>query len=1160
MRVVADETLLFAGSVDDVISAIAATRQVLRRSLRRPCSAGIAPTLRAPPHCRLSKRSRRPLGMVLASSAGAERKDLDFRLLGPLEALSDGRPVALGGAKQRGLLALLLLYANEVVPRDRLIDELWRERPPGTAEHSLDVQISRLRKAFEPEELIMTRSGGYVLQIDPEQIDVHRFERLLEQGRAANAAGSHSEALHAFEEAEALWRGAPLADLAYESFARPEIDRLDELRLVTKEERIEAQLALGRHTGAVSELEKLVQEHPLRERLRRQLMLALYRSGRQADALRVYSETRSALVRELGIEPGSALRELEQAILRQDPALHPPRAAVETRRRRALVGAAALLLAGGAVAAIVRLTHGATESAHALAEADSNVVLSSKTGEVVSEASVRETLWVRFDGDSLWSVSANGELTRLDPATGETIATIGLGVEPAGLAVGEGSVWVTGRHSPTLFRIDPSVNEIVDRFLLPMDGVVTDLTGEVVVGAGSVWVGHGGFNPGAWVERLDPQTGRAQKRFSILAGDVDHLAFGEGALWVASTPSGELRKIDPRTNKIVFRRNLQAELCCVASGGGYVWAATNPNGDVWKVARNGSLLPTIKLSSAIERLTYADGALWATLGGKGTVVRIDPTTDAVRPYSVGHSVTAVDAQDGRVAIGVRESAEDATAGLKGDVIWVGRKASTLFDSGAATDPAFTGPTWDSPQLQFHFATCARLLNYADVEGDAGRKLVPEVAEDFPKVSDGGRTYTFMIRKGFRFSPPSNEDVTAESFRHAIERVLSPKFDYVAPQLQNIVGAVDYHAGIARHISGITARDDTLVIRFNTPEPDLPWLAAMSCAVPAGTPVVPNGIETPVASAGPYYLAEHTDAFAVLKRNPNYGGSRPQHLDAIVFEFSVAPGDAAEQIENAKLDYFLDSQNPTLTARTAAAREAGDRWRLTPDGTAGTTFFAFNWNRPLFADLRSRRAVQYALDRRALAEADPGGGSPATRLLHPKLPAFAATPLYPVRGDLRTARKLAGGRRAPVVVFTWRDPPYTDAFNGALREQLGAIGLRMTVLPIAQGESQAAWLAKASRADLIWGGLNAETADAAAYLQRLYLPTEEQRNELQRLMTLSSPERERASVALARKIERASLFAVYRNSAVPELVSRRLGCVVHQPEYPGVDLAALCLRG
>ncbi len=688
---------------------------------------------------------------------------MEFRLLGPVEAVREDRSLPLGGAKPRALLAFLLIHANEVVSRDRLIEALWPERAPGTAGHSLDVQVSRLRKVFEPEELLVTRSGGYVLEVDPDAIDISRFERLLEEGRTANAEGNPSAALAALDAALGLWRGSSLADLAYEDFARTEIERLEELRLVAIEERVDAQLALARHSTLIPELDTLVGEHPLRERPREQLMLALYRSGRQADALRVYGDARRRLVEELGIEPGQGLKNMEQAILRQDPALDLPRSPATARRRRIAASAFALAAAGVAAAAVVMFTQGGTENAQAVADPDSNVLLSADTGELVREVPVRETAWVRFDGDSLWSLSDDGELTRLDPATGETVATIGLGVEPAGLAVGEGSVWVTGRHSPTLFRIDPSVNEIVDRIPLPMKGVITDGTGEVAVGAGSVWVGHGAFNPGAYVERIDPETGRVEHRFSILAGDVDHLAFGEGALWVASTPSGELRKIDPRTNRVLFMRRLQSDLCCVAVGGGFVWAGSNPEGVIWKVTTDGTVLPTIRLSAPIKRLTYANGALWAALGETGTVVRIDPTTGETRPYEIGHSVTGVDVHDGLVAAAVRpgpddvrQTIESVIGDLGGDVAWVGRKAGTLFDSGAPIEPAWTGPGWDVPQLQFHYATCARLLNYRDAEGDAGRQLVPEVAEDLPTVSDGGRTYTFTIREGFGFSPPSTE--------------------------------------------------------------------------------------------------------------------------------------------------------------------------------------------------------------------------------------------------------------------------------------------------------------------------------------------------------------------------------------------------------------------
>jgi DNA-binding SARP family transcriptional activator len=230
---------------------------------------------------------------------------MEFRILGPLEALEDGRPVDLGGAKQRALLAILLVHANAVVSADRLIDALWEDEPPETAHKALQVYISQLRKALGKERL-ETKVPGYRLRVAQGELDLERFQRLAE--------GSQRQAL-------ALWRGEPLSEFAYQRFAQAEIARLEELRLSCLERRLQADLEQGRHAAVVGELERLVREHPLRERLRAQLMLALYRSGRQAESLDVYQDARRTLTEELGIDPSLELRELQQAILRQDPVL-----------------------------------------------------------------------------------------------------------------------------------------------------------------------------------------------------------------------------------------------------------------------------------------------------------------------------------------------------------------------------------------------------------------------------------------------------------------------------------------------------------------------------------------------------------------------------------------------------------------------------------------------------------------------------------------------------------------------------------------------------------------------------------------------------------------------------------------------------------------------
>jgi DNA-binding SARP family transcriptional activator len=248
---------------------------------------------------------------------------VEFRILGPLEVCREGRPIHIGGAKERALLAMLLLHADEPVSVDRLIDELWGDSPPATARKSLQVRVSGLRRALG-EDIVFTAGDGYVVRPQPGQFDLQRFEQLLSDGSDLLAAGDHPGALASLDEAVALWRGPALADFAYESFAQPAIARLDELRMHALELRIEARLALGLDERIVTELEDLVAANPFREPLRAQLMLALYRDGRQAEALDVYRRTREEFVAELGIEPGPALRELHQAILRQDPSLDRP--------------------------------------------------------------------------------------------------------------------------------------------------------------------------------------------------------------------------------------------------------------------------------------------------------------------------------------------------------------------------------------------------------------------------------------------------------------------------------------------------------------------------------------------------------------------------------------------------------------------------------------------------------------------------------------------------------------------------------------------------------------------------------------------------------------------------------------------------------------------
>ena len=288
---------------------------------------------------------------------------MEFLILGPLEIRDNERTIKVDRGQPAALLALLLLNANERVSLDRIVDHLWPDGPPASATKSVQVHVSRLRRALgdngsAARGRIETRGSGYAIALAPGELDAERFRALVAKATEARGGGDAAGAAELIREALRLWRGPPLADLPQSPLLDPEVASLEEQRLSAHEELIEAELALGRHADVVAELEALARRHPMRERLRAQLMLALYRSGRQAEALQAYQDVRRVLATEAGLEPGPALRDLERAILHQDVALAPAArpAAVTARTRirsRRLLAAAAVVVVAGVVGVIV---------------------------------------------------------------------------------------------------------------------------------------------------------------------------------------------------------------------------------------------------------------------------------------------------------------------------------------------------------------------------------------------------------------------------------------------------------------------------------------------------------------------------------------------------------------------------------------------------------------------------------------------------------------------------------------------------------------------------------------------------------------------------------------------------------------------------------------
>jgi DNA-binding SARP family transcriptional activator/ABC-type transport system substrate-binding protein len=1113
---------------------------------------------------------------------------MDYRILGPLEVAAGERVVPLGAGRQRALLALLLLHRNEAVSSDRLIDELWGGHPPVTAAKILQNLVAQLRRTLG-DGAVVTRGHDYVLLVAPGDLDVDTFEVLVGAGRRAMAAGEPAQAAARFGEALALWRGAPLGELADEPFARAEAARLRERRLVAFEERVEADLACGRHADLVGELELAVGREPLREGLRGQLMLAQYRSGRQQEALRTYRDARQVMIGELGLEPGPTLQRLEQAILRQDPSLDAPAARpaagvpheppVRGRLARrpwawaGLSGGAALLLVA-AIAAVLELTDGSTSGVRLAAVAPNTVVAFDIGSErVVAQAPVGSgPAMMAYGAGRLWVANVDDRtVSRIDPRTRKAVGpVVSLGARPGGLAFGAGALWVTDADGPVLLRIDPRFGTVErihlrpDRFASPGRGVA--------VGAGSVWVALG--YPGR-VERVDPRTRRVIAAVPVPGADA--LAFGESALWVGGYDvSGQLTRINPGTNSPApSTLRVTNPISALAVGEDAVWAAVGLDGTVWKVNGRGLVVDTVRVGADPTALAIGDGAVWVADARDGTVSRIRPANGTVARFRVGPSLAGVYARGGVVWLAVNDNG--VLRATRGGAVRVGLARDPV------TDPAV------SFDWTLHYATCAMLLNYPDRAGAAGTRLQPEIATAMPTVSADGRTYTFRIRPGYRFSPPWGEPVTARTLEATIERALSPRLGENVPAFRyvsDIVGARAYRAGRARQLAGVSTRGDRLIIRLTRPAGDFPARIAMPlfCAVPTSTPVEPNGLKTPIPSAGPYYLASHEHGRElVLKRNPNYAGPRPHRLDEIKLVVGVGTDEAVARVQRGSLDYyrldipdlFLPAFQPggryALAFGPNTAREGRARPRYLLNPSLYVRALALNTGRPLFRDPAVRRAVSYALDRRALAAVF--GAEPTDQYLPRLTPGFHAVDVYPLDApDHGKARALMHGRGGRAILWTCGGVVCRGVAE-IVRRNLRPIGIDVVIRQYDDWDVRASDVG--ARYDIFDLAFPVDYADPAAVLEPLlsgdtieatgntnaaYLDDKAINARLRRAARLTGAERLAAYAAIDADVARDSApMAAFANDNVGEFLSARVGCEAFQPVYAGVSLAALCVR-
>jgi DNA-binding SARP family transcriptional activator len=578
---------------------------------------------------------------------------IEFRILGPLEAVENGRPIALGGSKQRTLLALLLLHANEPVSRDRLIDELWDGAPPDTAATALQVHVSQLRKSLG-RETIVTRPPGYLVEVEPEQLDSERFASLVEEARKQPPGAAAAT----FREALGLWRGLALADLD-DSVARPERGRLGEERAAALEDRIEADLAVGRHAQLVPELEQLVREEPLRERRRAQLMLALYRSGRQAEALEVYRHGQRLLADELGLEPGDQLKRLQKAILAQDDSLAAPvgpttrplalaRRGARGRGRLVAVVAGALLLAGSLAAVLVLTTGG---SGAIVVRPNSVAALDAETGKVVADVPIGGSpVAIAVGSGAVWAVDADhSTIARIDLKTKEVLPIGGLGSQVSDVAYAFGSLWVAGGNEGTLSRIDPRHNGIQQVDLGAERTGIPQPVFAVRPGPEAVWVTRGNR-----LLRVDPRENAVTAGRTVIR--PHGIAVGLGSVW-APTEDERVLRIDARSARLTYAHDVSEQAYFPLVDHGSLWLiALADVAQVWRL-NAGTLAQEAEIpfpKALPYGLVPGGGAIWTVDPDRGDIWRIDPRVNRARHLTrLPHHPVALAFADGIVWVGVQ---------------------------------------------------------------------------------------------------------------------------------------------------------------------------------------------------------------------------------------------------------------------------------------------------------------------------------------------------------------------------------------------------------------------------------------------------------------------------------------------------------------------------
>jgi peptide/nickel transport system substrate-binding protein len=1004
---------------------------------------------------------------------------VDVRLLGPLEVRLGNGPIELGPRKQRAVLAMLALEPGRTVSADRLAEGLWGDELPPSAAKMVQHYVSHLRRVLDGDGVqIVTHGRGYELQLSERDVDAVRFEQLVGESRPRDAL--------------ALWRGDALADLTDEPFAASEIRRLEELRVRAAECAIDADLEAGRHGEVVGELDGLVAAHPLREHLHAQRMLALYRSGRQSEALEAYRDARAALVDEIGVEPGAELQRVHEQVLAHDPALEPPAPAEPVprreppRRRHLLFGAAAVLLAGVLAFGVIRV----------------------------------------LGPESLPGIDEN-HVGLIDPDNGHITKQIRVGRSPSAMADGGGSTWIASAAQGTVTRIDRRSN---DRLIIPVGGTPAALA----FAGGSLWVADSDSRD---VVQVDPGADKVSERIPV--GNAPRaLAVTRGALWVASGVDGRIRRVDLHSARVTQTIPVGANPSALAAGAGSLWVASEEAGTVTRIEpRTGAKLPTIRVGNGPSALAFGEGAVWVVNRQDGTLSRIDPATNAeswrvgvgTDPTAVAvgagavwvaggddGTVARVDPDGPRKAKRLKTGSRPSAIGVAGGSVWVGADAPQSAHRGGTLHvrlphaPGAAIPVdWLDP-LSYTNAVTQQvdslaydgLVAYRRVEGAAGATLVGALATSAPEPIDGGLTYVFSLRPGLRYS--DGTPVRPTDFRASVERFLQATRNYssgeaLPPLFDGIVGArrclrsttrCDLSRGIQ---TNVTAR--TITIHLTQPDSDLLHKLTMQFAyvVPAGSPTRATKGRPPPGT-GPYRIvAWDVHRGGTLIRNRYFRSSAARWRgegfadrievglhDAKAIERPIA----AVERGDADLAVLADVWAPLVSERRLRTLSIRLPGQVQSRPAATTDWIFLNTQERPFDDPRTREAVNLAVDRAKVVELSggPAVGEPICQVLPSGFPGYAPHCPY-TPPDLARARGLvaASGRAGAHVVV--RVPDFREPVGRYYAKVLDHLGFRTSVRVLGFNDDDT-WKSRA-HAQTGFVGWGADNLGASNFIDPLF---------------------------------------------------------------------------